>query len=351
MVQWIDTLIVGQGLAGSLLAWQLHQCAQRVHIVDPHHQFTASQVAAGLLNPVTGKRLVKSWQLEAFYPLAMEFYHQLETSFSTPFFINKTLYQVFQSQQQQLDWHSRCEEQSYRRWAGSYCDPGAGGNNLHDPFGSVKQEKAGFVRIKLLLSSLQKYFTENKMSSQARLDYQDLKLHHNGVEWLGYKARRVVFCEGYQLGQNPWFKACGMNPVKGDILTLQSREPLCDDIVNQSQWLVPIGNNLYRLGASYIRELDLKPSRQARRRLLQGLREMMVPLPAFALVDHQYGIRPASSDRRPIMGTHPRYPQLAVFNGFGSKGSLQIPYCAGLMQQHLNEASEIPESMNVSRFF
>ncbi|HBA65740.1 MAG TPA: FAD-dependent oxidoreductase, partial [Methylococcaceae bacterium] len=55
----IDFLIVGQGLAGSLLAFELIQRNAQVMVVDDGRE-NASEVAAGLINPVTGIRLVKS---------------------------------------------------------------------------------------------------------------------------------------------------------------------------------------------------------------------------------------------------------------------------------------------------
>jgi glycine/D-amino acid oxidase-like deaminating enzyme len=52
----VDFLIIGQGLAGSLLVRSLRSRGCRVAVVDDRWQSAASQVAAGLMTPLTGRR-------------------------------------------------------------------------------------------------------------------------------------------------------------------------------------------------------------------------------------------------------------------------------------------------------
>jgi len=52
----VDFLIVGQGLAGSLLAKELLRRGRTVHVVDDRWKSSSSQVAAGLMTPLTGRR-------------------------------------------------------------------------------------------------------------------------------------------------------------------------------------------------------------------------------------------------------------------------------------------------------
>ncbi|MEY3190936.1 MAG: hypothetical protein RIS10_1053, partial [Pseudomonadota bacterium] len=76
----IDFLIIGQGLAGSLLAWELINRGCNVIIVDNGKE-NASQIAAGLINPVTGMRFVKSTNVDDLLPTAKQCYAQLDTIF------------------------------------------------------------------------------------------------------------------------------------------------------------------------------------------------------------------------------------------------------------------------------
>ena len=53
-------MICGQGLAGTLLAWELVRLGSRVVVVDPGETVTSSKVAAGIVTPITGKRVALS---------------------------------------------------------------------------------------------------------------------------------------------------------------------------------------------------------------------------------------------------------------------------------------------------
>ena len=73
-----DYAIVGQGLAGTQLAWRLFQRGKRVVLIDRDEAVTASKAAAGLVNPITGQRINLSWRLHEFLPVALEFYRYVE---------------------------------------------------------------------------------------------------------------------------------------------------------------------------------------------------------------------------------------------------------------------------------
>jgi glycine oxidase len=71
-------LIVGQGLAGTLLAWALERAGRSFVIADAGHAMAASRAAAGIINPITGRRLVKSWRIDELLPLARSAYCEME---------------------------------------------------------------------------------------------------------------------------------------------------------------------------------------------------------------------------------------------------------------------------------
>ena len=79
-VPQFDYLIIGQGLAGSMLAFQLIARGQRVLVIDNDYQGNASQVAAGIINPITGHRLNLTEGFVDYYACAMAFYDQLEST-------------------------------------------------------------------------------------------------------------------------------------------------------------------------------------------------------------------------------------------------------------------------------
>ena len=107
MTKKLNILIVGQGLAGSLLGWRLLKAGHSVLIVDPGLEHTASRTAAGLINPITGKRLVKTEHLEECLPVAIRLYRQLGEFFGETFWHAKQQVRLFQSDEECEQWEKR----------------------------------------------------------------------------------------------------------------------------------------------------------------------------------------------------------------------------------------------------
>lgn len=72
--QKYDYILVGQGIAGTALAWHLIQAGKRVLVVNDSTRPSASLVAAGIYNPLTGRKLVKTWMADTIFPYAINFY-------------------------------------------------------------------------------------------------------------------------------------------------------------------------------------------------------------------------------------------------------------------------------------
>jgi glycine/D-amino acid oxidase-like deaminating enzyme len=186
---------------------------------------------------------------------------------------------------------------------------------------------------------------------QAQFNYDELELTTEGAIWRDVTARRVIFCEGYKGATNPWFGWLPFQPAKGEFLTLRSSEALPDVIINSGRWLMPRGDGLYRAGASYDHHnLDETTTREAREMLLSALPTFLSATPQFEVVAQQAGVRPTTSDRQPFIGTHPQYPQLMIFNGFGSKGSLLIPWHVERMVERLLAGIPLPATVDIKRY-
>lgn len=80
-----DFIIAGQGLAGSLLAWFLLKQGSTILVVDDGFQASSSRVAAGIIHPITGRRLVKTWQADTLIPFAFNCYREMESTLDSKF--------------------------------------------------------------------------------------------------------------------------------------------------------------------------------------------------------------------------------------------------------------------------
>lgn len=320
----IDFLIIGQGLAGSLLAWELIQRGCKVVIIDNGRE-NASQVAAGLINPVTGMRFVKSAEVDTLLPIAKHCYSQLAGFFQQDFYIEKTMLRIFRSNNEWLNANKRLNNPDYQAYLGNIQPPGTHIKNLAAPFGLLEQQQTGYLLTRPLLDSLKEFFIAQNSYRQAEFDYRDLQLQAS-LRWQDIAPKRIIFCEGYRAAQNPWFSWLPFQPAKGEILTLEHQTELPNKILNYGNWLIPLNSRQIRVGATFDREnLDAQITEQGKESLLKALGQISANLIDAPLINHQANIRPCTLDKQPFIGRHPQHHNLLIFNGFGAKGSLQIP--------------------------
>lgn len=344
-----DFLIIGQGLAGSLLAWELIQRDCKVVIVDNDRE-NASQVAAGLINPITGMRFVKSADVDLLLPAALHRYSQLADFFQQAFYIEKPLLRIFQNDNELKNADKRLNNPAYQAYLGDI-QPSKTIDNLATPFGFLEQKQTGYLLTRSLLSCLKAFFIANDSYLKADFDYRDLHLQPS-LRWQNICPKQIIFCEGYRASQNPWFSWLPFQPVKGEILTLEHQTRLPDKILNYGNWLIPLTAHRIRIGASFDREnLNSQITVHGKNDLLNALNRISPDLSNTTLIDHQANIRPCTQDRHPFIGLHPQHNNLAIFNGFGAKGSLQIPWHGRHFADVLLDDAPLAHFCNIQRHY
>ena len=347
----VDFLIVGHGLAGSLLVWRLIQHKQRVTIVDRDSGVSASRTAAGLVNPITGKRFTTDSRFETFLSSAKELYESLEEFFETRFFFKKSLLRIFSSQQEHALWQKRKTEPGYIHYLKDNFNERVARYDLNAPLGGYSQKFCGYLDANLLLESLKFFFSETHCFNGTGFSHNDLVIKDSGFDWRGYGINNIIFCEGYWATNNTLFSWLPFQPSKGEILTLKTDQVLPPEIISRGKWLLPLGDGLYSLGATYQwSPLDDKPSESAKRELLQLLKQIFRQSIEFNIIDHKAGIRPNTMDKQPFIGVHPRIPGISIFNGFGSKGVLTIPWYVDRFVDFLLKGTPLPLEADISRY-
>ncbi len=351
-----DFLILGQGLAGSLLAWQLMRRGRRVRVVDDGHRTAASAVAAGLVNPLAGLRFNPSPRAREWVEALTRLYDALAREAGRPFFHPGTMVRLFRSPEQ-IRFHQRRAARAEDRWLlGERFDPGGSGEPVHDPHGGFFQRHTGHLDLPALLGHLAARLEACGALHRQQVDLRGLEFTGDGVRLGALRARHLVCCEGFRMKDNPWFGHLPLAPDKGEFLVL---EPASDAdparlprrIVNGAHWLLRHADGRYRLGATHDhRRLDTAPTAEGRRRLLEGMAALLRHPEALQVVDQQAGVRPATADRRPLLGTHPARPRLHLFNGFGAHGSLCIPWYSERMAAWLLDGEPLPEEADIRRF-
>jgi len=347
MPQQVDYLIIGQGLAGSLLSWELIQHGCSIHLIDNQHE-NASQIAAGLINPVTGMRLVKSNNIDTLLPCAKQTYQALSQFFHENFYIEKSMLRIIRNEKEQLSYQKRRQDPSYLDFLAPKLEQAP--SSIHAPLGLIQQKKTGYLLTKKLLSNLKKYFQEQQCYQACQFNYQDLQLNST-VTWQGITAQKVIFCEGYQAIYNPWFNYLPFQLAKGEILTMSTEQVLIPEMLNYGHWFIPLDAHRFRTGASFDNTtLNAQASTQAKHQLLESLRQTYPSLNSATLDQHQANIRPTTLDKAPFIGHHPTHKNLSIFNGFGAKGSLQIPYYSQHFVQYLLKQTPLKDQVNCQRY-
>ena len=116
----IDYIIVGQGLAGTLLAHKLIEEKKRVLIINTNLPAMSSKVAAGIINPVAVKRCIKSWSIDLFLPYAIQYYKQLEQKLSSNFLKLSPIYRLFSSLENRKIWEIKCSNTNISKYINHY---------------------------------------------------------------------------------------------------------------------------------------------------------------------------------------------------------------------------------------
>jgi len=346
----IDTLIVGQGLAGSLLAWELAHRDERILVIDDEHASAASVAAAGLINPVTGQRIVKTVGVDECLPVAHKRYRALEEILDRKLLVEEPMWRLLRNEKERQVWEKRKQDAEYDGYLGEWLEPGQLQPPFVAPLGGFAQQRTGYLDTRALLEGIREYLLETGRYRPQHIDYADLLPEEDHVRFDGISCGRVIFCEGYKAIHNPWFNWLPFTPAKGEILALRLEQELPRVMINAGRWLMPRENGEYRLGATYEHEvLDEVPTAEARETLLAALPEILSQPGDYRVVDHQAGVRPATQDRQPFIGLHPRLPQLGIFNGFGSKGSLLIPWHAETFADALLCDCPLPIEVDIRR--
>jgi glycine/D-amino acid oxidase-like deaminating enzyme len=349
--QPLDFLIVGQGIAGTTLVWQLKWRGLRGLVIDRDDDESASSVAAGLMTPVTGKRLVPAWRLEECWSAAESFYRRVEVETGSHFFTQPGQVRLFDSPETRNDFDRRDWEEHPVEM--SPPQPPVNKDWFVAPFGGFELPAAGRLAVPAYLAASRQAFEADDSFRTADLDAgSDVEITASGVHLpsLSVHARQIIFCQGFGTAVNPWFENVVFEPARGEILTLRIDGLAETRIVNRGVWLAPCGGGLFKAGSTYdLTNLSTGPTEAGREEICRRLREFL-KLP-FEVVDHASGVRPIVSGRQPIIGLHPDHPQIGIFNGLGSKGSLLAPFVAGQFADCLTDDASIDAELDVRKRF
>jgi glycine/D-amino acid oxidase-like deaminating enzyme len=341
----VDHLIVGQGICGTFLSWYLQKSKRSFLIIDDARPNTASRVAAGIINPVTGRRIVKTWMIDEVMPFAQNSYEELGLELNVKAIEQKNIVDFFPTPQMRVAFHQRYADDP--QYLSISPDQVKWKEYFNDDFGSGEINPCWLVNISQVLSSYRSRLREQLREDIFNIDLLTFNSEH--VRYDDITAQSIIFCDGSAGAGNPYFRLLPFAPNKGEVLWIECKDLPVTRIFKSGMSLVPWKDDIFWVGSSYEWEFqnDL-PSESFREKTIANLqRWLKIP---FKVIDHKASIRPATIERRPFAGFHPIHKNLGIFNGMGTKGCSLSPFFANQFVKHIVHGTAIQQDVDVIRF-
>jgi len=342
MIKKVEYLVIGQGLAGTMMAFHLLETGKSVCVVD-NGEISASMVAAGLFNPVTGRRFVRSWNIEKLLPYADKVYPSMEKLLDRKFYFKKPIIKILSGNEEKMVYDRSLTIENKPYIEGFYSA------TEEAKYSTCEIKEGGFVDTSLMIGSFREYLQKKDAFIKEDFYYNDLIINPEGIQWKDVHADNIIFCEGYKAIDNPLFPDLPFNLAKGEILTLKIPGLNPDKVLMAGGYLVPVGDDIFKLGSTYAwDDMTTTPTPKGREDLITKLKDIADL--SFEIVNHEAGIRPAVKNRRPIVGRHPDMANVFILNGMGTKGVLLAPYFAKQLSDLLLFDNEVDSDVDVSQY-
>jgi glycine oxidase len=322
-----DFLIIGQGLAGTLLAYELMQSGNDVQVIDNQHFEAATAVAGGLINPITGRRIVKTEQIDELLPFAKATYQSLEKYLNIKLWQEQKVLWSLSTIKEENDWYVRASQVGIKDYV--VAEP-----ELKDILTKVKNitsfgevRHAAQVNISLLISAFaKKLLSENRLLLE-KFDFDALTIQADCIIYKNIKAKKIIFCEGHRGRFNPLFQGLNFAVAKGEALIIKAEDLPNDRVLKNNITVCPLPDGAFWVGSNYEwNPSDCQPSEHIRQEFETHL-DAFLNVP-YQVVAHHAAIRPTMKDRQILTLIHPDFSNVAMFNGLGTKGTSLAPYWA-----------------------
>lgn len=321
-----DVIIVGQGIAGTVLALSYIWKGKSVYLISNNSLSHSSRVAAGIWNPVVFKRLTKTWMADELIPFAKTFYHKAEKQLNIPLYTERKILKPFTELQEEQLWLKKSSTDNQYLHNQILNNFNISSNKTIISYSLVND--AGNINILDFLNITKQYLSGNNSFSDSDFIFDDLEINNGKIIYQNLSSKQIVFCEGHLISKNPFFSWIPLKPAKGETLTIKSNDINLDNsIFNKGFYILPLGNDIYKIGATYEWEnLNDSPTENGKNELVKKISDSITS--SFEIIHHDAGVRPSVIDRRPVVGNHPEYQNISVFNGFGTKGVIIAPFFA-----------------------
>lgn len=345
----VDYIIAGLGISGVWLSHYLLKENKSIIVFDKKNLHSASNVASGLINPVTGRRVVTTWLADELLPFCESEYVSLGNELGINAIEQKNILVFPSAPDLQNAFDSRMKEHN------SYIHPPQLGRqdlskNFYFPFNVYEISPCYVVHVQEILEAQRKILRDNKVLIDEELDENFIELINGFVQYKDIIADKIIYTNGINASGSRYWKGLPFVENKGQALIVEIDDLDANFIYKFGNIsLIPFAQNKWWVGSS--NELSFQttlPTDDFKNKTISSLKSVLKK--EFNVIDHWAALRPATVERRPFVGMHPLHSQLAILNGMGSKGCSLAPWFAKKLTRKLIDAAPIDAAADVQRF-
>lgn len=343
----LDYLIVGSGLAGISFAEVALKNNKTILVIDNKSQ-NSSRVAGGLYNPVILKRFSEVWKAQEQLVLMNDFYNEIENKLEAKFNFQLPILRKFFSIEEQNNWFAASDKKNLAPFLSTKLIT-TKYNSIDSPNDYGEVLHTGYVDTALLLDNYKEYLQENNLLLEEFFDSIYIEFFDYGIQYKDIQARHIIFAEGFGLRKNPFFNYLPLDGTKGELFIIKAPDLNLDVIVNTSVFILPLGNDLFKVGATYNwQDKTDSPTEEGKQELIDRIKEIITC--DFEIVKHFGGVRPTVKDRRPLIGTHHERKSLHILNGLGTRGVMLGPAMAKALFDTIEKEIPLDREIDIQRF-
>jgi len=344
----VDILVIGQGISGTCLSYFLAKENISFLVIDDNQLNSPSRVAAGIINPVTGRRIVRTWMIEELMPFVWGFYIELGNELGITAISEKKIIDFFPSPQMKLAFEERINEGDF--FLQRPTDENNFLNQFNYSFGYGIVSPSYTVHLDRLLSAWRNKLKERNELLEEEFDLTELKVEKEKIVYKNITAKKIIFCDGVQSSTSSYFNKLPFAPNKGEMLIVEIPGLSNEYLYKKGMTLAPLSEpGLFWLGSNYLWEFKVENPSNEFYKQSELLLQSWIKLP-YKILEHKTSIRPATIERRPFVGFHPQQPAIGILNGMGTKGCSLAPYFAKQLADHISQNKPILPEADIKRF-
>jgi len=344
----VDYLIIGQGISGTWLSYYLQKEGKSFIIIDDNASNSPSKIAAGIVNPVTGRRHASVWLAEELMPFVLDVYKKLGEELSINVISERAVIDFFPSAQMRLSFAERVKDGIH--YVSLPADEKKFLKDFNYDLGFGQIDPVYTVHLENILQVWRKKLIGSGNLIERSFELKDLQVNKNEIRYDDIIAQKIIFCDGSSSANSPWFTLLPFAPNKGEALTLHIEGLNPDHIYKRGLMLAPLAaTDQWWIGSSYEWEFENNLPTEIFRERTESLLKEWLRLP-FEITGHFASLRPATLERRPFVGLHPQFPQIGILNGMGTKGCSLAPFFAKQLTEYLVHGTPVYPDADVQRF-